>query len=117
MAATFNGLAATGDSRAAGILLAQAQPGNPERIRLYALVGLGDMKAVVAQDHKAELLEVVRAALHDPFFLVQEAGEELVGAYKLKQFRSDIQDAAQGAPTIMQREPAQKVLEQLDRQQ
>ena len=114
MIATLNALAATKDPRAANILLAEAQPGVPERIRLNALAALAGLKGTVEQDHLQELVEVVRAALHDPFFPIQEAGEELVGAFHLVQFKADIQAEAQDAPTYMQREPAREVLDQLN---
>jgi aminopeptidase N len=113
MDATLDGLASTGDPKAAAILLAQAQPGVPERIRLSALAGLAGLKEAVEREHAPELVEVVREALQDPFLPVQLAGERLVGAFDLTQFQSDIQADAQGAPLIMQRELAQKVLEQL----
>ncbi|MFZ0432920.1 MAG: M1 family metallopeptidase [Candidatus Acidiferrales bacterium] len=115
MQATLSALAATKDPRAAAILFAQAQPGIPEPIRLSALAALTDFGPAVKQDHAQELAEVVRAALHDPFFPIQEAGEELVGAFDLIQFRADIQTQAQSAPTMMQREPAQEILDRLDR--
>jgi hypothetical protein len=98
------------------ILLAQAQPGVPERIRLSALAGLESLKEVVTPSQVPELTEVVRAALHDPFYFTQEAGEELVGVFSLSQFEADIQAEAQRAPMAMQRDPAQKVLEQLHHQ-
>jgi aminopeptidase N len=113
MQATLSALAATKDKRAVEILLAQARPGVPERVRLYALAGLESMKELLSQNQSQELVEVVRAALHDPFYPIREVGEELVGVFDLSQFEADIQTEAQGAPMAMQREPAQKVLEQL----
>jgi hypothetical protein len=71
------------------------------------------MKELLSQNQSQELVEVVRAALHDPFYPIREVGEELVGVFDLSQFEADIQTEAQGAPMAMQREPAQKVLEQL----
>jgi hypothetical protein len=99
------------------VLLAQAQPGVPERIRLYALAGLENLKEAAAQNHAQEVVEVVRAALHDPFYPIQEVSEELVGVFDLTQFEADIQKEAKGAPMAMQRESAQKVLEQLHHRQ
>lgn len=113
MKAILTGLAATKDPRAAAILLAQAQPGVPERIRLSALAGLAGLKEAVEREHAREMVEVVRAALHDPFLPVRLAAERLVGAFDLAQFRADIQTDAQSAPLIMQRELAQRVLKQL----
>jgi hypothetical protein len=114
--ATLSSLVATQNPKAVEILLAQAQPGVPERIRLSALAGLGSLKEVVTPNQIPELTEVVRAALHDPFYFTQEAGEELVGVFDLSQFEVDIQTEAQSAPLAMQRDPAQKVLEQLHHQ-
>jgi aminopeptidase N len=116
MQAVLAGLVATKDPRAVPILLAQAQPGMPERIRMSALAGLGSMKEEVSQNHLQELIDVVRAALHDPFYLTKETGEELVGMFDLTQFEADIQAEAQGAPMALQRDPAKHVLEQLHHQ-
>ncbi|HTU40796.1 MAG TPA: M1 family metallopeptidase [Candidatus Aquilonibacter sp.] len=113
MQATLGGLVANKNPKAVEILLAQARPGVPERIRLSALVGLESLKEVVTPSQVPELTEVVRAALHDPYYLTQEAGEELVGVFHLSQFEADIQTEAQRAPMAMQRDPARKVLEQL----
>jgi aminopeptidase N len=110
--ATLSGLAATKNPRAAETLLAQAQPGMPERVRVSALAALESLKEPVAQNHVSELVEVVRAALHDPYYPVQKAGEELAGVYDLSQFETDIQTQAQEAPMAMQRDTAKKVLEQ-----
>jgi aminopeptidase N len=114
--ATLSGLVATKNPKAAEILLSQARPGMPEPIRLSALAGLASLKDSVAQNHSFELTELVRAALHDPYYPVQEAGEELVGVYDLSQFEGDIQAQAREAPMAMQRDAAGKVLEQLRRQ-
>jgi aminopeptidase N len=116
MQATLSGLVATKNPNAVEVLLAQAQPGVPERIRLSALAGLERLKELVTPSQVPELTEVVRAALHDPFYFTQEAGEELVGVFYLSQFEADIQAEAQRAPMAMQRDPAQKVLEQLHHQ-
>jgi len=113
MVAILSAMAATKDPRAAKTLLAEAQPGVPERIRLNALGALAGLKGTVGQQQAQELVEVVRAALHDPFFPIQEAGEELVGAFHLIQFKEDIQKEAQDAPTFIQREPVREVLDQL----
>jgi transcriptional regulator of acetoin/glycerol metabolism len=55
--------------------------------------------------------------LRDPFYPVREVAGELVGVFALSQFETDIQMEAQRAPMAMQREQAQKVLDQLHRQQ
>ena len=71
------------------------------------------MKEEVGQNDLQQLISVVRAALHDPFYLTKEAGEQLVGIFDLTQFEADIRAEAQGAPMAMQREPAKQVLKQL----
>ncbi len=113
MRATLEGLVATQDSRAAAILLAQSRPGVAERIRLTALAGLPHLKEMIARDHAPELIDVTRAALHDSFLPVRQAGEELVGAFNLVQFQSEIQSEAESAPTFDERDTAQKVLQHL----
>ncbi len=115
MTAVLNALAATKDAGAAEILFAYARPGVPERVRMYALVAIAGLKGTIRQDQQQQLAEVVGAALHDPFFLIQEAGEELVGNFRLVQFKPDIEKAAQSAPTVIEREPAQQALDQLNR--
>jgi aminopeptidase N len=113
MQATLSSLVATKNPKAVETLLAQAQPGRPERIRMSALAGLESLKEFVTPSQVPELSEVVRAALHDPYYFTQEAGEELVGVFHLSQFEADIQTEAQTAPMAMQRDPAKKALEQL----
>jgi aminopeptidase N len=113
MQGTFAGLVATKDPRAVEVLLAQAQPGVAERIRVSALTALESLKEVVTPKQLEELTEVVRAALHDPFYATREAGEELVGVFDLIQFEAEVQAEAQGAPMAMQRDPATQVLKQL----
>jgi len=115
--ATLNGLASTKDPRAAAILLAQAKPGVPVRIRLSALAGLAKLKDIVQDDHAQELVEVVRAALDDTFFPIQQAGEQLVDAFDLVQLQPEIQRETQSAPLAQDREAAQQVLEKLHRRQ
>ena len=113
MQGALAGLVATKDPRAVDILLAQAQPGVAERVRLSALTGLESLKAEVSPTQMPQLTEAVNSALHDPFYLTREAGEELVGVYRLTQFEAEIQAEAQGAPMAMQRDAAQQVLHQL----
>lgn len=115
MIATLKGLSATTDPRAAAIMLAQARPGVADQIRLSALAGLAGLREAIERDHAQELIEVVRAALHDPFLRMRQAGERLVGAFALVQFQPEIEAEAQGAPTISEREMAQKVLQELQR--
>ncbi|HEV2617537.1 MAG TPA: M1 family aminopeptidase [Candidatus Acidoferrales bacterium] len=111
----LGGLAETKNSQVTEILLAQAQPGVPEQVRLAALSALAEMGAEVKQAHKLELDKVVRASLHDPFLLVRQAGEKLVGAFGLTEFRTLIQENAQRAPMAFQRDAARRILSQLQR--
>jgi aminopeptidase N len=113
--AALSALAATKDHRAVAILIAQAQPGMPERIRVRALAGLASLRETIGQNHKPELADLVRAGLHDPYYPVQEVSEELVGVYDLSQFEEDIRKEAQAAPMGMQRDAAKKVLQQMHR--
>lgn len=113
MQGTLAGLVETKDPRAVEILLAQAQPGVAERVRLSALTDLESVKAEVKPGQMPELAEAVKSALHDPFYLTRDAGEELVGVYQLTQFESEIQAEAQGAPMAMMRDAAKQVLIQL----
>ncbi|MGH9725829.1 MAG: hypothetical protein ACRD41_12260, partial [Candidatus Acidiferrales bacterium] len=116
MQGALGGLVATKDPRAVEILLAQAQPGVAERVRLSALSDLESVKAEVKTTQMPELAETVKSALHDPFYLTREAGEELVGVYGLTQFEPEIQSEAQDAPMAMQRDAARQALNQLHRQ-
>lgn len=114
--AALSGLAASKNPRAAEVLLAQAQPGMPEQVRVSALAGLQSLKDVVAENHGPELIAVAGAALQDTYYPVQEAGQELVGAYDLSQFEGEIQREVREAPMAMQRDATKKVLERLHRQ-
>jgi aminopeptidase N len=114
MQATLGSLAATKDPRAANLLLAEAQPGIPERIRLSALAGLAELKEPVEREHAQELVETVRAALDDPFLPVRLTGEQLVATFALSQFRANVERDL-SSPLIMQRQQAQEVLDQLRR--
>jgi aminopeptidase N len=113
--ATLAGLALTKDPRAAQILLDDARPRVPERIRLSAIKGLSQLSELAASRHSQDLVDVVRAALHDPFLNVRRAGETLVGSFHLAQFRAEIQTEAQDAPTIGERDAARGVLDRLHR--
>lgn len=115
MEGALAGLAETKDPRAAEILLAQAQPGVSERIRLSALAGLAKLKDELERNHAQQLAATVGAALDDPFLLVRMTGEQLAGEFDLTQFHSNIQKDV-NAPLAMQRELAQKVIKQLDRE-
>ncbi len=113
MQATLSALAATKDPRAVPILIARAQPGGPELIRLSALAGLGIMKGEVTPDQTPDVVQVVGAALRDPYYPTQRAGQQLVGVFGLTQFEPEVQAMARNAPMAMQRDPAQRILDQL----
>ena len=113
MQAALAGLAATRDSRSAAILVAQARPGVPDRVRVSALQALAGMNDAAMQEHRAELIEIVGAALTEPFFPVQAAGEQLAGAFGLTEFRKEIEERTQGAPAAFERDAAQEALGQL----
>jgi aminopeptidase N len=117
MQATLGGLAATKDTKAAAILLAQARPGTPEQIRVGALSRLSALKDAVEHNHAQDLVEVVRAALHDPYLPVRETAWDIVGTFHLVQFQSDIQTEAQSAPMMQDRDAAKQVVEQLHHSQ
>jgi len=114
MTAVLNALAATKDPGAAEILFAYGRPGVSERVRMNALGAIAGLKGTMGQDQLKQLEQVVGAALRDSFFLIQEAGEVLVGGFGLVQFKPDIEKAVLSAPTVIEREPAQQVLDQLN---
>ena len=113
MQATLTGLAATKDSRSAAILLAQAKPGVPERVRVSALQALARENEADMQERRAELIEIVGAALRDPFFPIQAASERLAGAFRLVEFTKQIEDQAHNAPVAFERKAAQAALAHL----
>lgn len=113
MQAALAGLAATKDSRSAAILLAQAKPGVPERVRVSALQALVNVNDAGMQEHRAELIQIAGAALRDPFFPIQAAGERLAGTFGLIQFRGEIEEQAHNAPVAFERRAAQAALAHL----
>jgi aminopeptidase N len=115
MQGIFAGFVATRDPRVVPILLAYARPGIPEGVRLEALLALGEARDFAAQNVRHALVGAVRAALSDPFLLIQQAGEGLVGAYRLREFQKPMQEEAQNAPMAFQRDAARRTLEQIER--
>ena len=115
MGGVFAGLVATRDPRAGPILLSHARAGVPEQQRLRALAALAELKGPgsLGKNERQMLSDVVRAALHDPFISVQQAGERLAGKYDLNEFRTEIQAQAQSAPMAFQRDAAKQALGQL----
>jgi hypothetical protein len=71
------------------------------------------LKDVIEHDHLQDLVEVVRAALHDPYLPVRETAWDLVGTFNLVQFQPEIQNEAQSAPMMHDRDAAKQVLQQL----
>jgi aminopeptidase N len=113
MRAVLEGLAATKDPRAIAILLAKAQAGQMERVRLTALAGLAGFAQRSEQDHVPEMISVVRAALEDPFAPVRQVGAGLAGQLHLTQLCPEIQAAARDAPIADYRDAAENILKQL----
>jgi HEAT repeat protein len=106
-------LAATGDERAMELLLADAGPGEPARLRVSALSALVSMKGVVTRHHTQELATVLTQALGDPYLPLQQMAQDTVAAFHLVQLEPQIAAATSGAPTLWQRKLALGVLEQL----
>lgn len=113
MRAALDGLAASRDPRAVPILLAKAQPGELERVRLGALSGLEKFAETLQRDSQPQVATVVRAAVDDSFAPVQQAGTRLAVQLKLKQLCPDVQVIARNAPTSNYRVAAETVLQQL----
>jgi aminopeptidase N len=113
MRALEAGLAASGDPRAVDLLLTDAQPGMPLRMRLSALAGLAAMQKMVMQDHSQAFTELVSRTLHDPYFPLQFTAVGLVGTLHLMQFKPELTAEAANAPTQWQRDIAQDALDQL----
>jgi aminopeptidase N len=113
MLAILDGLANSSSPLATDVLLGKAEPGVPKRIRVRALNALAGTKAAKESVNRRELISVSAAALSDSFFPLREAGEEIIGAFKLAEFRSDVEKEAQAAPTLMEREAARASLDRL----
>jgi aminopeptidase N len=113
MRAALAGLAATKDPRAIPILLAKAQPGQMERVRLTALAGLASFAQTAEQEHAQEMTSVVRAALEDPFAPLRQVAAGLAGQMHLTQLCPEIQAASNDAPIADYRQAAEKVLREL----
>ena len=107
------GLAATDDPRAVDVLLADAQPGMPMRVRLSALAGLGALKGKVEADHAQAFAELLGKTLHEHFFPLQQTAVNLVASFQLEQFKLELQDEAEHAATPWQQHTAQAALARL----
>lgn len=115
MQGVFAGLIATRDPRAIAILLADARPGVPERLRAQALKALAGSSGFAPAAEKNAVAAAARGALDDPTLFIREAGESLAGAYGLAQFEDEIQTLARTAPTAFERDAAGAALQELRR--
>lgn len=106
-------LARTGDARAANLLLSDAKPGMPVRLRLSALSALESIQAVLERDHSQELTDLLSQALKDSYVPLQQRAEQLVVTFHLVQLEPAIATDAAKAPTLWQRTFAQALLDQL----
>jgi aminopeptidase N len=106
-------LAATGDARAAQLLLSDAKPGMPVPLRLSALSALGTIRTRLEPDHLRELTDLLSQTLQDSYLPLQREAEELVVSFHLVQFEPAIAADASKAPTSWQRSFAQSLLDQL----
>jgi aminopeptidase N len=112
-AGVLDGLAATGSPQAAGILLDYAQPGTAQRTRAHALSDLPKLKEELQRSDASALARTVGDALDDPFLPVHEIAVQLVGIFKLEQFRAAVERDAREAAIIDDRLDAERVLRKL----
>ena len=112
-AALESALAATGDPRAADILLADARPGKPPLLRLSALAGLVALRDGVEKRHSRELVDLVSRTLRDSYLPLQQAAQELVVSFHLVQFDKELAAEVAQAPTLWQRRMDERVLAKL----
>lgn len=106
-------LAATGDARAAQLLLSDAKPGMPVSQRLGALSALATIGSRLERGDLQQLTDLLAQALHDSYLPLQQGAEELIVRLHLVQFESALAADASMAPTLWQRRLAQTLLEQL----
>ncbi|HEX5461724.1 MAG TPA: M1 family metallopeptidase [Steroidobacteraceae bacterium] len=109
----FEGLITTADPRAFPILLADARPGVPERLRLEALEALAGARGFAPAAKMSEVAAAVRGALRDPTLFIRQAGEALAGSYGLTAFAGQIETIARTAATEFERAAATAALQQL----
>jgi aminopeptidase N len=115
MQGVFAGLLATRDPRAIAILLANARPGVPERLRVQALKTLAGASGFAPAAERGAVAAAVRKALGDPTLFIRQAGENLAGAYGLAAFEGQIETTARTAPTAFERDAAGAALRELRR--
>jgi aminopeptidase N len=109
----LNGLAETRSPQAARILLRYAQPGTSQRVREHALADLPKVKEELQHHDAQALARTVGDALADPFLPVHEVADQLVDAFKLKQFRRAIERDAKEAVIMDDRNEARRILRDL----
>lgn len=111
----LNGLAAMKTPQATHIVFTSAQPGPPKRIRLAALMHLGALKDTLQPNDAKAVGQLVGDAIDDSFLEIHEVGVQLVGTFKLRQFRSAVEREAKKAVIMADRVEAQHVLDGLDK--
>lgn len=109
----LDGLAETKSPQAAKILLGYAQPGTPQRVREQALSDLPKLKGELQRSNAQALARTVGDALDDPFLPVHEVADQLVGVFRLKQFRTIIERDAKEAVIVDDRNDARHILQDL----
>jgi aminopeptidase N len=118
-AGVLDGLAETGKPEAGRILLAYAQAGRPERLRMRALSALPKFKEELLRSDPQAVAHTVGDALDDAaddaFLPVHEVAARLVGVFKLKQYRAAIERDAQDAVNLDDRNDAKHILRELDK--
>jgi aminopeptidase N len=116
-AGVLDGLAETGKPEAARILLAYAQAGKPERLRMRALSALPKFREELQRSEAQAVARTVGDALDDSlddaFLPVHEVAAQLVGVFKLKQYRAAIERDAKDAVIIDDRNDAKHILREL----
>ncbi len=107
------GLAASQHDGVGKLLLAEVRPGVPEFPRVIAMRLLPQVQSQIAENDP-DLDAVVKAGLHDSFPFAQNAAMSLVGAFKLKEYKSELEQLAASLPTAEQRKAASDALNTLE---
>ena len=107
------GLAASQHDGVGKLLLAEARPGVPEFPRVIAMRLLPQVQSQIA-GNDPDLNAVVKAGLHDSFPFAQNAAMSLVGAFKLKKYKSELEQLAASLPTEEQHKAASDALNTLE---
>jgi len=110
--AALGGLGAMKDPRAVPIILAHAQPGVPERVRIPALFELLELKDQL-NGHESEVETTLRAAMDDSFPFTRDAGMRVAAGLRLKTFESRIAGFAASLPTAGERDGATQALREM----